>query len=195
VTTARPGELPKPVPRLEVVPHGSRLRLLYPPGPDVQVRRLPPGASPPAPGSTLADADALGRLVPTVGPGVAVDARPEQPTAYVAVTAPTGTVVVGASAWYLELPAVTALRRSGSMLTWSWPHGVTEVQLVWRSGAEPDGPEDPASQRRKVTNTRYELDGGAAAPPGEDVHVAVFSCTRVASTLVTSPTARTTLRY
>jgi hypothetical protein len=130
-----------------------------------------------------------------MGPGVAVDARPQQPTAYVAVTAPTGIAVVGAAAWYLELPAVTDLARSGSMLTWTWPAGVTEVQVVWRSGAEPDGPDDPAAQRRKITNTRYELDGGVAAPPGEDLHVAVFSCTRVASTLITSTAARTTLRY
>lgn len=90
---------------------------------------------------------------------------------------------------------VTDLARSGELLTWTWPHGVTEVLLVWRTDAPPAGPDDPVAQRRKVTNTRYELDGGAAAPAGTDVHLSVFSCTRVDGTLRTARESAAGLRW
>lgn len=60
-------------------------------------------------------------------------------------------------------PAVTALgairEPSGSvLLTWEWPFGVTEVFVAVGEGATPDLAVPPG---RKVTNSKYDLDGGA----------------------------------
>ena len=42
---------------------------------------------------------------------------------------------------------------------------------------------DPAAGSRKVTNTRYTLDGGFALPAERPLHVAVFACTRIGGSL------------
>jgi hypothetical protein len=58
--------------------------------------------------------------------------------------------------------------------TWTWPPGITEVFVAWG-----DTPPASAAVGRKVTNTRYEIDGGAmleGVPPG--AHLAVFAGTR-----------------
>jgi hypothetical protein len=47
----------------------------------------------------------------------------------------------------------------------------------------PKAPDDPAATRRKVTNSRYDIDGGLplAAAAG---HAAVFACTRAGGRLL-----------
>jgi hypothetical protein len=42
---------------------------------------------------------------------------------------------------------------------------------------------DPAAGSRKVTNTRYKLDGGFVLPPERPLHVAAFTCTRMNAAL------------
>ncbi|GAB3203375.1 hypothetical protein GCM10027261_44750 [Geodermatophilus arenarius] len=84
-----------------------------------------------------------------------------------------------------SLPPVTGVVLRGDRLRWDWPPGCTEVVVVLRPDAPPVGPDDPAGTRRKVTNSRYEIDGGLPVPaaPG---HVAVFPATRVDGRLVVS---------
>jgi hypothetical protein len=183
-TAAPSGPLPPTVDALSVLPHGKRVRLVYqvPATGQVEIRRVPDGGRPPAPGSVVPDPAACGELVPGMGPGLAVDRRPAAPTRYVALTVD-GSAVAGAAAWYLELPPVTDLREADGRLQWEWPPGCTEVMVVWRSDGSPEGAGDPAAESRKVTNTRYTLDGGVALPADRPVHVMVFACTRMGGTL------------
>jgi hypothetical protein len=179
------GSLPPAVESLGVLPHGKRVRLVYPTPPTgrVEVRRLPDGFRVPAAGSFVADPASCGEVVPGMGPGLAVDRRPAAPTRYIALTID-GAVVAGAVAWYLELPPVTGLRVAGGLLQWEWPPGCTEVMVVWRTDVSPEGAGDPAaSGSRKVTNTRYTIDGGLALPPERPMFVAVYACTRMGGIL------------
>jgi hypothetical protein len=75
-------------------------------------------------------------------------------------------------------------------LRWTWPDGCTEVMVTWRQDAPPIAANDPVAQSRKVTNTRYELDGGLTLPATRPLHVAVFACLRdPAGRLVVASTA------
>ncbi|OHV38262.1 MULTISPECIES: hypothetical protein [Pseudofrankia] len=75
-------------------------------------------------------------------------------------------------------------------LRWTWPDGCTEVIVTWRQDAPPIAANDPVAQSRKVTNTRYELDGGFTLPATRPLHVAVFGCLRdPAGRLVVASTA------
>jgi hypothetical protein len=174
---------------LTAATHGRRLRLSHP-LPETgtaEVRRLPAGASPPAAG-TVVDPDAVGALVPAMVPGLAVDARPSAPvTEYVVLTRTGSATVAGAGTAWVVLPPVADLVLDGDRLRWSWPEGCTEVVVVVRADAPPEGPDDPAATRRKVTSGRYEIDGGAPVP-GEG-HLAVFPCTRVGGRLLVASEA------
>jgi hypothetical protein len=66
----------------------------------------------------------------------------------------------------------------GGMLRWAWPDGCTEMFVVWRPDAPPIAANDPAARTRKVTNARYDVDGGLALPPDRPLHVAIFGCLR-----------------
>ncbi len=129
-----------------------------------------------------------------MGPGLAVDARPAGPvTEYVVLTRhiPTRDVptrdgspaVAGASTAWVVLPPVTGAVLDGDRLRWTWPAGCTEVVVALRPDAPPTGPEDPAATRRKVTDGRYEVDGGLPLP-GYAGHAAVFPCTRLGGRLL-----------
>jgi hypothetical protein len=64
--------------------------------------------------------------------------------------------------------------------TWAWPEGTTEVFVAW--DRTPPTSATGAPGGRKVTNTRYQIDGGAAlegVPPG--AHIAVFTGRRSAA--------------
>ncbi|WP_336027557.1 hypothetical protein [Geodermatophilus sp. FMUSA9-8] len=170
-----------PAGSLTALPHGRRLRLVHD-VPAAEVRRLPAGASPPAPGTAVADPDAVGALVPAMGPGLAVDARPSAPVTEYVLLVRTGPVpVAGPSAAWVVLPPVSGAAVDGDRLRWTWPEGCTEVVAVVRPDAPPEGPDD--GTRRKVTNTRYEIDGGLPLPDGGG-HVALFPCTRVGGRLL-----------
>ena len=179
---------PPAVGSLVLLPHGRRIRLVYP-APAVgraEVRRLPDGASLPAPGALVADPAFYGEVVPAMGAGLAVDRRPSSPTAYVVLTIGTTVAVAGASTWYVALEPVTELDQRGGLLQWTWPAGCTEVVLSWRPDAPPEHANDPAAVSRKLTNTRYQIDGGVVLPTQRPLHVAVFTCTRMDGTLVTA---------
>ncbi|HST86007.1 MAG TPA: hypothetical protein VLL08_29985 [Kineosporiaceae bacterium] len=196
---ARPdAELPPVITSLVLLPHGRRVRLVYPAPASgrAEVRRLPEGMVPPAVGSVVTDLRSYGELVPGMGPGLAVDPRPSSSTAYVVLTIDE-VAVIGASTWFIALPPVSGLRQDEGRLRWDWPAGCTEVVVSCRSDAPPERADDPAATSRKVTNTRYQIDDGFGLPPQRPLHVAVFTCSRSDGALVTAseagPSARLTL--
>ncbi len=179
-------DFPSVVLSLTVEPRGRRLHLAFRPpiAGRAQVRRLSEGTIAPAPGTVVADPSELGEVVPTMGPGLAVDERPAASyVGYVVLTTAdppgAGVAFAGAFAAYIDLPPVSGLHVADGRLRWDWPPGCTEVLLAWRSDGPPAHPFDLAAQTRKVTNTRYEIDGGAALPPERPLHLAVFAATRV----------------
>ena len=82
-------------------------------------------------------------------------------------------------------PAVSELvvrRRDDGRVeaTWTWPEGTTEVFVAWDRTPPTSATSAPGG--RKITNTRYQIDGGAAldgVPPG--AHIAVFTGTPLGS--------------
>lgn len=75
-------------------------------------------------------------------------------------------------------------------LTFDWPPEVTEVYVTSRVGGPPRSPVDPTARSWKVTNTRYQIDGGAALPADlpRPTHLAVAACRRGPDgTLVLAP--------
>ncbi|MBH0775218.1 Ig-like domain repeat protein [Nocardia bovistercoris] len=85
------------------------------------------------------------------------------------------------------IPTVGALAGQGGLLVFTWPPGVTEVYVVARADAPPVRPDDPAARSWKVTNMRYEIDGGAKIPTDlpTPCHIAVASCRREANGALT----------
>ncbi|WP_194814464.1 Ig-like domain repeat protein [Nocardia sp. XZ_19_385] len=77
------------------------------------------------------------------------------------------------------IPTVSNLAIHDGRLTFDWPTGVTEVMVVARPGTPPVTPTDPQATSWKVTNTRYEIDGGVLIQPTlTPCHLAVASCRR-----------------
>ncbi len=179
-------EPPPAITSLMMLPHGRRVRLVFdPPERGVaQVHRLPEGVRAPEPG-TVVEPAALGPVVPAMGPGLAIDPRPSRRVGYVVVTID-GIAIAGPTTWYAELSAVTGLRVADGRLTWEWPVGCTEVVVAWRADGPPERADDPIAQRKKVTNTRYDIDGGWVLPEAGPVHVAIFTCVRNGADLATS---------
>lgn len=86
------------------------------------------------------------------------------------------------------MPTVRGLTAQGGLLTFEWPAGITEVMVVARADAPPTHPDDPDAARKwKVTNTRYQIDGGAKIPADlpRPCHIGVASCRRDASGTLT----------
>ncbi|MEV6065812.1 Ig-like domain repeat protein [Nocardia sp. NPDC052001] len=86
------------------------------------------------------------------------------------------------------MPTVTALSERAGLLTFTWPVGITEVMVVARVDAPPRIPDDPEADRKwKVTNTRYQIDGGAKLPVDlpRPCHLAIASCRREPSGTLT----------
>jgi serine/threonine protein kinase len=123
---------------------------------------------------------------PTRSPAVpAPDADPSEPDA-----APPG-----------GIPAVRHLTViAPGVLGFVWPSGITETMVVVRRDQPPIGPDDPACTSWKITNMRYQLDGGLRLPDSVELpcHVGVASCRRVGGDLVVAPgfdpSARVTVR-
>ncbi|MEV0341731.1 hypothetical protein AB0H49_22175 [Nocardia sp. NPDC050713] len=78
------------------------------------------------------------------------------------------------------IPVVTDLAERAGLLTFVWPTGITEVMVVARPDRPPLAPDEPEARAWKVTNMRYELDGGVRVPPDlpRPCHIAVASCRR-----------------
>jgi hypothetical protein len=88
------------------------------------------------------------------------------------------------------IPAVEHLTVApGGALLFDWPPGITEAMVVVRSDRAPESPRDPAATAWKITNMRYQLDGGLRLPPSTVLpcHVAVASCRREGTDLVVAP--------
>jgi hypothetical protein len=88
------------------------------------------------------------------------------------------------------IPAVRNLGVSpGGALVFDWPDGVTEAMVVVRGDRPPKAPDDPAATAWKITNMRYQLDGGLVLPTSVALpcHVAVASCRREGGILVVAP--------
>ncbi|MEU1428550.1 Ig-like domain repeat protein [Nocardia sp. NPDC005746] len=85
------------------------------------------------------------------------------------------------------LPTVRGLAERNGLLVFQWPTGITEVMVVARADAPPIDPDDPRAQRWKVTNMRYEIEGGVRIPAEipRPCHVAVASCRREPSGTLT----------
>jgi len=67
------------------------------------------------------------------------------------------------------------------VVSFTLPPGVTEAKVVWRSGAEPTGPEDPAASVGRITNTKLEIHGGytlRVPRDGRSLFVAVYPIVR-----------------
>ncbi|MEU2251963.1 Ig-like domain repeat protein [Nocardia xishanensis] len=78
------------------------------------------------------------------------------------------------------IPVVTGLAERAGLLTFVWPTGITEVMVVARTDGPPAAPDEPEARAWKVTNMRYEIDGGVRVPPDlpRPCHIAVASCRR-----------------
>jgi serine/threonine protein kinase len=99
-----------------------------------------------------------------------------------------------------DIPPVQHLvRADGVTLEFDWPSGITEAMVVVRGDQPPSAPDDPAATAWKITNMRYQLDGGLVLPTSvaRPCHVAVASCTRAGTSLVVAsafdPSARITV--
>ncbi|WP_431969272.1 hypothetical protein [Nocardia sp. bgisy134] len=78
------------------------------------------------------------------------------------------------------IPVVTGLAERAGLLTFVWPTGITEVMVVACTDRPPATPDEPEARAWKVTNTRYEIDGGVRVPPDlpRPCHIGVASCRR-----------------
>jgi hypothetical protein len=88
------------------------------------------------------------------------------------------------------MPPVRDLSVSAAgTLVFEWPAGVTEAMVAVRRDRPPVSPGDPAATSWKITNMRYQLDGGLVLPASvvRPCHVAVASCRRERGALVVAP--------
>ncbi|WP_067827582.1 hypothetical protein [Nocardia inohanensis] len=95
------------------------------------------------------------------------------------------------------MPTIRNLVERAGLLTFEWPTGITEVMVVARPDAPPIDPKDSQARSWKVTNTRYQIDGGVKLPADlpHPCHVAIASCRRDPSGTLTvaagfAPSAR-----
>ena len=109
----------------------------------------------------------------------------------------TAVAPAGGSADPGGIPAVRDLTVTpGGALEFDWPAGVTEAMVVVRGDRPPSAPDDPAAASWKITNMRYQLDGGLVLPASVSLpcHVAVASCRRDGGALVVAPAFGATAR-
>jgi hypothetical protein len=161
--TVRPR--PKPPSRLRAETANGRTTIEWsgPPGAEVRVYAA---AAPLAAPDTDVDLASLARRGRYVGSGRhrTVDENARGMVTYTTVTVDGGRAVSGPSISHLAVarPSNAHVTDTGTELivTFTLPPGVTEALIAARRGAAPEGPDDPAAQTWKVTNTRLELDSG-----------------------------------
>ncbi|MBF6132617.1 fibronectin type III domain-containing protein [Nocardia otitidiscaviarum] len=85
------------------------------------------------------------------------------------------------------IPVVENLAIRGDVLTFDWPLGVTEVMVVVRTDSPPVAPDDPDARAWKLTNTRYQIDGGGRLPVDipRPCHIAIASTRREPNGMLT----------
>jgi hypothetical protein len=74
-------------------------------------------------------------------------------------------------------------------LRWTWPEGCTEMMVAVRADLPPAGAQELGASTRKITNTRYDIDGGFLLPDVRPLHVALFACVRERGALVVAGAA------
>ena len=192
VVEAQPQGPPPPLRGLVTAASTGHIRISFPPPPQGEVRILRVDE---LGGWRAGEVRDVGELVPAgatvislpVEGGVAVDRGGGGPRWYVPVTVAGEVATVGQPVRHPGIDDATDLRvdDEGADLVarWTWPPRCTEVQVIWeRVGTH-------AEYEAKVTNARYDVDGGwrlADAPPGEYL-VGVVPGARVGSELVWSP--------
>ncbi|MFC9999435.1 hypothetical protein [Nocardia sp. NPDC127526] len=146
-------------------------------------------------GTTLEDGGATTGPVPVYGVVASVSGRtselsrsdgPARPAHSAAGAASAERSAPAADPTPSGMPVVSALTVQGGLLTFEWPTGITEVMVVARADAPPTDPDDPEATRKwKVTNTRYQIDGGVKLPADlpRPCHLAIASCRRDGGTL------------
>ena len=114
-----------------------------------------------------------------------MDALAGGPRWYLPVTVAGDDAVAGVATGHPGLPPVTDLEVGDGdghvLVRWTWPAGCTEARVSWRG---PDG-----SGEVKVTNMKYEIDGGyrlVAGSPGS-YEIAVVPGARLGRELVWAP--------
>lgn len=134
--------------------------------------------------------DELGDLLAADGSGVR-DPDPHTGSRwYLPVTVAGAMAVAGHPFRYLALPGVDNVRvldGGGAVrVTWSWPAELRTVLVVWRQDRQPEGPDDPAAQRRSLRLGEYRDHGGFTidAPGEAGVFVAVYPAARVDGEMV-----------
>ena len=161
-----------------------------------------PAASQPDPSRPAASQPDPARSAASPTPSLATDrgSVAPQPAASPAVSSPAGDGPAPDGGPAADFPAVQHLVVAASgTLEFEWPRGITEAMVVVRQDRPPTAPDDPGATAWKITNMRYQIDGGLLLPASVDrpCHVAVASCRRDNGTLVVAPgfdpTARTTV--
>ncbi|EFC81197.1 hypothetical protein [Parafrankia sp. EUN1f] len=88
-----------------------------------------------------------------------------------------------------EIGPASDLRMVAGRLCWTWPAGCTEMMVTARADLPPAGAQELGATTRKITNTRYDIDGGFLPPDVRPLHVALFACVRERGELVVAGAA------
>jgi hypothetical protein len=51
------------------------------------------------------------------------------------------------------------VRGTQTQLTWEWPQSAAQVVVLWRAGARPEGPGDPAARQQVISRSAYAAQG------------------------------------
>ena len=139
----------------EAVPHGAH----------VQIYCIPDALPRWSCGQVLktADLQALGEPITPLGPVSAVDETPNPEHIYYLPVTVEGIQARVGQVRRLPLQDVEDLKAfvwDGDVrLRWKWPEGCQTVRVVWRVGAKPEGPTDPAAASWEVSRVSYDQDG------------------------------------
>ncbi|HEU5474854.1 MAG TPA: hypothetical protein VFV67_29775 [Actinophytocola sp.] len=179
--TASCQEIPAAVTDLVAELEGDEVvaRWTPPPGGEVGILELRPGADPPdqdvVPAATVQRYGSAVRAVGPSGPG-RLRGRLDTPgkrQVLLPVTVLGELAAIGAP-YVLDVRhgAVRSLRvhRLGTTvrLTWEWPAGATAARVVWRTDGKPSGPTDPDASVQDVSRVTYDSRGvSLPMPPGE----------------------------
>ena len=191
--TVTPSAPPEPVYELSAEPDPSdpeSLRVRFEPPRHGVAELVLLDRSPPWPRSALVPVEEVraaggARVAGTPVPGGLV-VRPGGSGWLLAVTVAEGTAAIGAYHRHVHLPPpgrLVAERRGGEVhVGFDWPAEVTEVELVWRAGPEPE-------RREVVTRAAYDTLGGIRVEAPEDlpVEVSVAAAGTVGGAPVTGP--------
>ncbi|HEY2768906.1 MAG TPA: hypothetical protein VGI76_11665 [Solirubrobacteraceae bacterium] len=188
IVYGQPVARPEPVTIIaaEPSPQGVLISFSGPPSGTVTVLRCVerPGL---APGEQLdpLSLPSLGTVVPPDSCG-ARDPDPQPGSRWYLPVTVAGTMAVAGEPYQcVALPGVSNVRATDDgvavRLTWSWPETLRAVLVVWRKDRQPEGPEDPAAEKRVFRLSEYKDRGGFTIDgrSGESIFVTVYPAARV----------------